>query len=129
MMTNAPVGPPIWTRDPLNAATMPPPIIAVKSPCSGFTPDAMANAIESGNATVMTVRPAIKSCRKRSLLYPAYGARNLSHIEVTLFIAKENLHRLKSWVGFATPAPRTEPGALSKRPEHDRVQKKLRSVT
>jgi len=24
--SNAPVGPPIWTRDPLNAAMMPPPI-------------------------------------------------------------------------------------------------------
>ena len=33
-------------------------MIAVKIPCSGFTPDAIANAIASGSATIATVTPA-----------------------------------------------------------------------
>jgi hypothetical protein len=57
----APAGPPIWKRLPPNADTMNPPMIAVKSPLSGVTPDAMAIAIDSGKATIATVSPAMKS--------------------------------------------------------------------
>jgi len=38
-------------------------MIAVNSPCSGFTPDAMAKAIDSGKARVMTFSPAMQSRR------------------------------------------------------------------
>jgi len=57
------VGPPICTREPLKAAMIPPPMMAVSRPCSGFTPDAMAKAIDSGNARIMTFTPAKKSRR------------------------------------------------------------------
>jgi hypothetical protein len=36
--TKAPVGPPIWTRDPPSAEIRNPPTIAVKRPRSGVTP-------------------------------------------------------------------------------------------
>ena len=38
---------------------MKPPITAVVSPRSGVTPEAMAIAIDSGSATIATVRPAM----------------------------------------------------------------------
>jgi hypothetical protein len=44
-----------------------PPMIAVYSPRSGVTPLAMANAIESGSATMPTMTPATRSaenCRR-----------------------------------------------------------------
>jgi len=56
---NAPVGPAIWMRDPPNSDTAMPAMIAVYSPCSGLTPDAMANAIASGSATTPTITPAV----------------------------------------------------------------------
>ncbi|OQB88328.1 MAG: hypothetical protein BWX86_02686 [Verrucomicrobia bacterium ADurb.Bin122] len=63
MMTNAPVGPPICTRDPPNSAINAPPMIAVNNPCSGVAPDAIAKAIDRGNASVIALSPAKKSCR------------------------------------------------------------------
>ena len=69
-MTNAPVGPPIWTREPPMAETIAPPMIAVNRPRSGFTPEAMAKAIESGSAIVATLRPASRSRRNWSLVRP-----------------------------------------------------------
>jgi len=41
--TNAPAGPPICTREPPSAETKSPPMIAVKIPISGFSPDAIAS--------------------------------------------------------------------------------------
>ena len=60
----APAGPPIWKRLPPSSETMKPPTIAVYSPRSGVTPEAMAMAIESGSATIATVRPAMASARR-----------------------------------------------------------------
>jgi len=57
----APAGPPIWKRLPPSAETMKPPTIAVNRPRSGVTPEAIAIAIDSGNATMATVSPAMKS--------------------------------------------------------------------
>ena len=59
--TNAPAGPPICTREPPSNETKSPPMMAVKIPISGFKPDAIASAIESGSATMPTVKPAIAS--------------------------------------------------------------------
>ena len=43
------------------AEMMKPAMIAVKMPASGFTPEAIANAIASGSATIPTVMPASTS--------------------------------------------------------------------
>ena len=56
--TNAPVGPEICTRVPPNRAVTTPATMAVYRPCSGFAPEAIANAIASGNATMPTTTPA-----------------------------------------------------------------------
>ena len=63
MMINAPVGPPIWTREPPSAEMINPAMTAVKMPASGLTPDAIAKAMARGSATIPTVRPAVKSAR------------------------------------------------------------------
>ena len=65
---NAPAGPPICTREPLNSEIKKPAMIAVKIPVSGFSPDAIANAIANGKATIATVIPAPKSLTSRSVL-------------------------------------------------------------
>ena len=59
----APAGPPIWKRLPPSAETMKPPTIAVNRPRSGVTPEAIAIAMDSGSATMATVRPANASAR------------------------------------------------------------------
>src|SRR6266851_1616458 len=68
--TNAPVGPPICTRDPPSAAIRNPPTIAVNSPRSGLTPLAMAKAMARGSATMPTMTPAVTSVTNWSRLYP-----------------------------------------------------------
>ena len=57
----APVGPPICTLLPPNTEISNPAIMAVIKPFSGDTPDAMANAIDKGSATMPTIIPAIAS--------------------------------------------------------------------
>ena len=57
----APVGPPIWTLLPPRSETSKPPTIAVTRPVAGVAPEAMAIAMQSGNATMATVAPAIMS--------------------------------------------------------------------
>ena len=59
----APVGPPIWTRLPLVAEMMKPPMIAVTSPTKGVLPDAMAMAMHRGSATSATLIPASASAK------------------------------------------------------------------
>src|SRR5262245_35501788 len=54
----APVGPEICTRVPPRSEVASPATIAVYRPCSGFAPEAMANAIASGSATMPTITPA-----------------------------------------------------------------------
>ena len=61
MTTNAPVGPPIWTRDPPRAEIRKPAMMAVYNPRSGVTPLAIANAMANGRATMPTMTPAPKS--------------------------------------------------------------------
>ena len=68
MTTNAPVGPPIWTREPPNAEMRNPATIAVNKPRSGVTPLAIANAIASGSATMPTITPATTSANSWSRL-------------------------------------------------------------
>ena len=60
-MANAAVGPDILTLLPPKSAITNPATIAVYSPFSGATPDAIASAIDSGNAIIATIIPAIKS--------------------------------------------------------------------
>ena len=57
----APVGPPICTREPPRADTTKPPMMAVRMPCEGDTPEAMPKAMASGRATMPTMRPAMAS--------------------------------------------------------------------
>src|SRR6185437_4121782 len=45
--------------------------MAVVRPRSGVTPEAMAIAIDKGNATIATVRPAMTSARKSARRYPS----------------------------------------------------------
>src|SRR5256885_19052 len=71
MMTNAPVGPATSTRLPPNSDTRNPATMAVYSPRSGGTWDAMANASASGTAITPTVSPAITSCNRPALPYPS----------------------------------------------------------
>ena len=60
--TKAPVGPPIWVRDPPSAEIRKPATTAVYRPACGGTPDAIAKAIAKGSATRPTVSPATTSC-------------------------------------------------------------------
>ena len=68
MTMKAPVGPPICTLLPPKNEMMNPAITAVIIPFSGETPDAMANAMASGNATIPTIAPAIRSDTNKDLL-------------------------------------------------------------
>ncbi len=63
MTTNAPVGPPICTRLPPRNEIRKPATTAVTRPFSGETPEAMANAMASGIATMPTTTPAWTSAR------------------------------------------------------------------
>src|ERR1700722_15958009 len=56
--TNAPVGPEIWARVPPNIDVRSAATMAVYNPCSGRAPEAMANAMASGKATMPTTKPA-----------------------------------------------------------------------
>src|SRR3954466_14593734 len=69
MTTKAPVGPPIWVRDPPSADIRNPATTAVYKPACGVTPEAMPNAIASGRATRPTVIPARRSWRRLWTLY------------------------------------------------------------
>jgi hypothetical protein len=51
--------------EPPSALIRKPATMAVMMPCSGLTPDAMANAIASGSATMPTEMPAPMSCTRR----------------------------------------------------------------
>ena len=68
--TNAPVGPPICTRDPPSSDTTRPPTMAVYKPASGVVPEAMPKAMASGRATRPTVRPAMTSEVSALVVYP-----------------------------------------------------------
>ncbi len=61
--TNAPVGPPTWTRDPPRPEIRKPAMTEVISPLSGDAPLAMPSAMANGNATMATVSPATTSAR------------------------------------------------------------------
>ena len=58
IVANAAVGPEMFTLLPPKSAIIKPAIIAVYRPCSGLTPEAIANAIESGSAIIATMMPA-----------------------------------------------------------------------
>ena len=58
MGMKAPVGPPIWTREPPSAEIRKPATMAVQMPAVGLMPLAIAKAIASGRASTPTVRPA-----------------------------------------------------------------------
>ena len=66
--TNAPVGPPICTREPPSAEIRTPAMIAVISPSRGLAPLAIPSAIANGRATIATVRPASASARRSAAL-------------------------------------------------------------
>ncbi len=67
------MGPPICTRLPPNKDMIKPAIMAVYSPFSGDTPEAMANAMESGMAIIPTIIPATMSLKSCSLVYPSFS--------------------------------------------------------
>ena len=64
MTTNAPVGPPIWTREPPSAETRKPATIAVYSPRSGVTPLAIV-APPGRPAIVSFSTPTCIECKNR----------------------------------------------------------------
>ena len=68
MTINAPAGPAICTEEPPSSDTSAPAMIAVQMPASGFRPEAIANAIASGKATMPTVKPAPAFLKNRSRL-------------------------------------------------------------
>src|SRR5262245_45493625 len=70
MTTNAPVGPPICTRDPPSAEMRNPATMAVHKPRPGVTPLAIANAMAKGRATMPTMTPAVTSARSWRRSYP-----------------------------------------------------------
>ena len=53
-----------------------PPIIAVINPFSGATPEAIANAMAKGKATIPTISPAVISEKKCFLSYPLRDENN-----------------------------------------------------
>ena len=61
IVTKAAVGPPIWTLLPPKKDITNPANIAVISPFSGDTPEAIASAIDNGNAIIATIIPDIIS--------------------------------------------------------------------
>ena len=63
--TKPPAAPLICTRLPPKAAIRKPATMAVTNPASGWSPQAIANAIEMGRATMLTVKPAPTSLTKR----------------------------------------------------------------
>lgn len=60
MVANAAVGPAICTLLPPRAEITNPATIAVKIPASGPTPEARANAMDSGSAIIATIMPAVQ---------------------------------------------------------------------
>ena len=69
MMTmKAPVGPPICTLVPPRSEMMKPATMAVMMPFSGVTPLAMPKAMARGRATMPTIRPAMRSFMRVSVL-------------------------------------------------------------
>ena len=58
---NAAVGPYTWYFDPPNIAPTRPATAPPTMPISGGSPDAIANPIASGIATIATISPAVKS--------------------------------------------------------------------
>ena len=65
MTTKPPAAPLICTRLPPKAAVRKPATMAVTNPASGLSPQAIANAMEMGKATTLTVKPAPKSLKNR----------------------------------------------------------------
>lgn len=60
MVANAAVGPAICTLLPPRAEITNSATIAVKIPASGPTPEARANAMDSGSAIIATIMPAVQ---------------------------------------------------------------------
>ena len=60
MVANAAVGPAICTLLPPRAEITNPATIAVKISASGPTPEARANAMDSGSAIIATIMPAVQ---------------------------------------------------------------------
>ena len=74
MTTNAPVGPPICTREPPSKEIRNPAITAVTKPWLGDAPLAIPKAIARGSATMATVNPARASWRQYFLIAPSRQA-------------------------------------------------------
>jgi hypothetical protein len=66
MTIKAPAGPPICTAEPPSAEISAPAMMAVQMPASGLRPEAIANAMASGSATIPTVMPEPASLKNRS---------------------------------------------------------------
>src|ERR1700739_4128294 len=86
---------------------MKPPTKAVKIPLSAETPDAMAMAVERGNATTATVSPATKSARRSLARYP-------SRKTVTRGKQVDETY----WIHVKSPSTASELGARPNRPPH-----------
>src|SRR6185369_2444816 len=97
MTMNAPVGPPMATRVPPNPEIRNPAMTAVKSPASGFTPEAIANAIASGNATIPTVMPDTRSAEKSLEVYPFKVSNNLGRNGIFSLVMR--IRRARSYQG------------------------------
>ena len=117
----APVGPPIWNREPPKIEIAAPAMIAVYSPRSGETPLAMANAMASGNATIPTITPASTSCRNRCALYPAMRPRNAKFTPVCGCSHSAGQRKSKQW-----PVLRLDHSEIGDREEFRRCGERLR---
>jgi hypothetical protein len=70
-----------------------PAIIAVMIPFSGETPEAMANAIAKGSATMPTINPDITSFEIVSLEIPSFSSENNLGINSFFIVFQNNLQR------------------------------------
>src|SRR6266516_2093472 len=95
MTTNAPVGPPICTREPPRAEMRNPAMMAVNSPRSGLTPLAIAKAMASGSATIPTMMPALRSARNCSRVYPPRNVVTSFGTSLSRFPGREATQRIE----------------------------------
>src|SRR6266511_2319840 len=90
MTMNAPVGPPMQTLVPPRTEIRMPAMTAVTIPACGGAPDAMANAIASGKATMPTVRPAMRSAVKSGPEYCLIVSSNFGRKERAKFMSEKS---------------------------------------
>ena len=85
IVAKAAVGPAICTLLPPKSEITKPATIAVYIPACGSTPDAIANAIDNGNAIIATIIPAIKSLINCAFVYVFIFENNIG-FNLSIFV-------------------------------------------